>query len=59
MSEENVEIVRRAWDAWQRGDFAELFALYDSEIVYDLTHYREWPESIYRGHQGIRQFIDE
>jgi len=32
MSEENVEIARRAWDAWQRGDLESLFELYAPDV---------------------------
>jgi ketosteroid isomerase-like protein len=35
MSLENVEIVRRAWEAWEREDWEPLYALYDPAIVWD------------------------
>jgi ketosteroid isomerase-like protein len=59
MSQENVEIVREGWDAWFRGDTNALFALYDPEIVWDMTHYRQWPEPTYRGTEGVRRFLTE
>ena len=59
MSEENVEIVRRGWEAWSRGDVDALAALWDPEIVWKTEHFHNWPESGYRGTEGIRQFLDE
>jgi ketosteroid isomerase-like protein len=51
--------VREGWDAWFRGDMDALFALWDSEVVWDLTHFRDWPESTYRGSEGVRRFLAE
>jgi ketosteroid isomerase-like protein len=60
MSQENVEIARAAWNAWLRGDLDGLFASYiDPEVVFDLTHFREWPDNTYRGIEGARQFFAE
>ena len=59
MSEENVEIVRRGWDAWLRGDLDALAALWDPEVVWRLEHFHNWPESNYEGPEGIRQFLSE
>jgi ketosteroid isomerase-like protein len=59
MSRENVEIIRHGWDAWLRGDLPGLFRLYDPEIVWDLSHYRDWPESTYHGKEGVERFLSE
>jgi ketosteroid isomerase-like protein len=60
VSEENVASVRAAWEAWERGDMEAIFAFYDSEIVWDQTHYGPGGVSgIYRGHEGIRRFFRE
>ena len=59
MSQENVEIARSAWEAWERGDLDGLFGLYTADVVWGLTHFREWPESEYRGTDGVRRFLDE
>ena len=59
MSEDNLQIVRRAWQAYQRGDMEALVAFWDPEVVYDLQHFRTWPESSYRGVDGIRRFLTE
>jgi ketosteroid isomerase-like protein len=34
MSQENVEIVRRMYDAWNRRDEEEMLALSDSEVEF-------------------------
>ena len=60
MSQENVELVRAAWEAWERGDMEAIFAFYDPEIVWDQTHYGTAEMSgIYHGHDGIRRFFRE
>jgi ketosteroid isomerase-like protein len=59
MSQENVEVVREAWSAWLRRDMEALFSHADPEVVYDLTHFREWPDRLYRGVDGIQGFFDE
>jgi ketosteroid isomerase-like protein len=60
MSQENVEIVRKAWDVWLRGDLEALFASsFDRDAIYDLTHFREWPDHTYRGIEGIRRGLTE
>jgi ketosteroid isomerase-like protein len=60
MSEEDVELVREAWDAWLRGDVnALLDSYFDSEVVYDLTHFREWPDHTYRAREGVRRLLSE
>jgi uncharacterized protein len=57
MSQENVEVVRRAWEAIDRGDNESLFALYDPNIVWH-SHYGPISGS-YHGHNGVRQFFRE
>jgi ketosteroid isomerase-like protein len=59
MSQENVEIMRRAWEAWLRGDMDALVSLWDPEVVWDLQHFQNWPESSYHGVKGVRQFLTE
>ena len=60
MAQENVEIVREAWGAWLRGDLDTLFANYfDREAIYDLTHFREWPDNTYQGIDGVRRGLTE
>jgi len=37
MSQENLELVRRTWEAWERGDMEAIFAFYDPDIVWDFS----------------------
>jgi ketosteroid isomerase-like protein len=58
VSQENVKIVRAAWEAWERGDMEAIFALYDPAIVWDQTHYGPAELSVvYHGHDGIKKFF--
>jgi ketosteroid isomerase-like protein len=59
MSRENVEILRQAWDAWLRGDLPGLFSHNDPEVVWDTSHFRDWPESAYHGIEGVERFLTE
>lgn len=57
--DDNMEIVREAWDAWLRRDVDGMFAQLDPEIVWDMTHFREWPDVIHRGSESVRRFMDQ
>jgi ketosteroid isomerase-like protein len=58
MSEENVEIVRRVWQAAEGGDMDALFALYDPDIVWKSYFFGPIEfGGLYRGHEGVRQFF--
>jgi ketosteroid isomerase-like protein len=60
MSRDNVEVVRRAWDAWIRGDMDALFETFHPSVEWDTTNFEGWPENeVYRGHDGIRRFFEE
>ena len=59
MSQENLEIIRRAWEAWLRGDIDALVSLWDPEVVFDLQHFQNWPETSYHGVEGVRRFLTE
>ena len=61
MSQENVEVVRRLYDAARRGDDALPFELYARDIEWDARG--AWPGRaisdlgrVYRGHEGVRRF---
>jgi ketosteroid isomerase-like protein len=43
MSEENVEVVRRSLDAWNRTDWEQLQAIYAPDVI--VVAPREWPEA--------------
>jgi ketosteroid isomerase-like protein len=55
MSQENVEIVRRAFEASRRGDNEAALALYDPEVT--LHHHVDG--GVYRGLTGVRAFFGD
>jgi ketosteroid isomerase-like protein len=58
MSEENVEIVRRIYDAVERRDAVTPFEIYAEDIVWDQSNWRRAaldPKQVYRGHEGVRE----
>ena len=55
MSQQNVEAVRRAWEAFARHDNNAIFSLYDPEVeIHD-----EFLDRVYRGSDGVREFFHE
>jgi ketosteroid isomerase-like protein len=64
MTEENVEVVRRVYEAAARRDSAAVLALYDSEVELDgsrlgVVGLAGEGGGIYRGHEGLRRFFRE
>lgn len=63
MPPENVEIVRRIFEAVARRDSAAVLGLYDPEVVWDHTRgpAREvmGEPCVYRGHEGLRRWSRE
>ncbi len=56
MSERNVEIVRRIYEGWARGDFTAGVELYDPHILLVLRP--EFPDpGTYHGPEGIRGYM--
>jgi uncharacterized protein len=59
MSQENVEIVRKSFDAIGDGDLDTLLELYDPDIRFEPLTGTRVETGGYRGHQGVRQYFDE
>jgi uncharacterized protein len=58
MSQENVEIVRRIYDAVARRDVVTPFESYAEDIVWDISNWRVVGmglKPVYRGHEGVRE----
>ena len=58
MSQENVEVVRRIYDAVARRDVVTPFEVYAEDIVWDVSNWRVVAmglEPVYQGHEGVRQ----
>ena len=56
MSQENVEIVRRAFDAYNRGDLDGALENFAPDAVWDWSNSRGFEAGVYRGHEEIRAF---
>jgi ketosteroid isomerase-like protein len=58
MSQENVEVMSRMYEAWLRGDPAAFDAL-DPEIELHPDPEAHWVgvERTYRGHEGMREYM--
>jgi ketosteroid isomerase-like protein len=62
MSQENVDIVRRIYDAVARRDSVTPFAFYAQDIVWDLSNSARsafYSAPVYRGHGGVRRSWQE
>ena len=57
MSEENVEVVRQAWEAYRRLDNEAALALYDPEIEFELRTEGRIDASYYHGLEGVQEFF--
>jgi uncharacterized protein len=56
MSQENVEVVRRSFEAFARGDFDTAFAAHDPSTEW-RTAADEPDQQTYRGIAGLRNFV--
>ena len=59
MSQENVEIVRRATDAYNRRDLDATLEAWAPDAVLDWSNARTFDARVYRGHDEIRTFMEE
>jgi ketosteroid isomerase-like protein len=59
MSEENVEIVRRLYQAAARRDNVAVYSLYDPDIEWDATRTERGTVTgrVARGHEGLRKWL--
>jgi ketosteroid isomerase-like protein len=58
MSEENVELVRRLTDAWNRRDLDGMLELWTPDAVLDWSNARSFDAGVYRGHSEIRALME-
>jgi ketosteroid isomerase-like protein len=56
MSQENVEIVRRGTDAYNRGDLDGILEDWAPDAVMDWSRSRGFDAGVFRGHGEIRAF---
>ena len=59
MSEENVEVMRRGFEAGNRRDIEAMLDVLDPEVEWHsaLVMSLEGEAAVYRGHEGIREFF--
>ncbi len=57
MSQENIEVVSKIYDAFARGDIDSVLAQVDPEIEFDLSD-RLPDEGVHRGREDYRQFLE-
>jgi ketosteroid isomerase-like protein len=58
MSEENLEVVKRAYAAMERGDIPTVLALCDPEIEFDNSN-AVFDPAVFRGHPGLLDFFSQ
>ena len=58
-SDDAVEIVRKAWEAWDRGDMQAVFDFYDPAVEWDMSESEIPDMGVFRGHEGVRTFFRE
>jgi uncharacterized protein len=58
MTQENVEILRRGYEAWNRRDFDQVLELLDPEIEWTFAGGAQFPgtDATYHGHEGVSSF---
>ena len=59
MSQENVEVVKQADEAWNRRDLTTWLALFRSDAEIDWSRSRGPLKGLYRGHSELEAFWDE
>jgi ketosteroid isomerase-like protein len=62
MSQENVDVVRRIYDAAARRDDVIPFEVYAEDIIWDISNSRRAllaMKPVYHGHDGVRQYWRE
>jgi ketosteroid isomerase-like protein len=57
MSQENVEIVRRAGEHWTSRDLSRMSEVFDPEVVVDLSR-NVFNPAVYRGYEGVRRWVE-
>jgi ketosteroid isomerase-like protein len=57
MSRENVEIIRKVYEGWNRGDAESSFELFDRDIEWVLPE-GGLNSGTFRGHDAVRQLLE-
>jgi ketosteroid isomerase-like protein len=58
MSEENVEVIRAVWEAWNAGDMDAVRELHDPDVI--LRTVEDWPEQgPYLDREAVMRFYEQ
>jgi ketosteroid isomerase-like protein len=57
MSQENVELVRRTVDAFNRGDLDGTLENWAPDAIWDWSNSHGFDAGVFRGHEEIRTFV--
>jgi ketosteroid isomerase-like protein len=59
MSQENLDTIRRLYDAWNADDYEAVFATYDPEVRLNPDPEAWWVgmDDDYSGHDGVRRYM--
>jgi ketosteroid isomerase-like protein len=56
-SEQNVDIIRRSWDAWMERDMDRAAADWHPDIVWDITRHEDAPDTVHHGVAEVLEMI--
>ena len=56
MSERNVELVRQAYEAWNRDDLQWILDHVAPDFEFTTSHLFPDTEDVYRGREGLKRF---
>lgn len=58
MSPKNVDIVRKVYDAWTRGEPSQAFDHLDPDVIWEAIE--DAPDAgTYGGHSGVKRYMDD
>jgi ketosteroid isomerase-like protein len=55
--DENVEIIRRSWEAWMDRDMDRAAADWHPDIVWDITRHEDAPDTVHHGIAEVMEMI--
>jgi len=53
----NVDIIRRSWDAWMERDMDRAALDWDPDIVWDITRHEDAPDTVHHGIAEVMEMI--
>jgi ketosteroid isomerase-like protein len=59
MSQEDLELARRGYEAWSRGDLEGMLATLREDVEFWTSGLFPGLEPVYRGHEGMRKYWED